>query len=204
MKQFMFILAALLSVATTAGAANYGNPVTIYPSGTPIPVSGSGSFTFVPSPSSVQQVSVIFQVTPTAPLPISFTSSPMAPLPVTGYARTVGWQVLTTTAYTGLTPNATVTLNVTTTAGSSAYKAYRVRVGVESGVTAIKWTGHNSATVPGTFGASNGFEVFPGDRWLPFDVFDFTGSNSPHFSVRAKALSGATSGTIWFDIAVQP
>lgn len=118
-------------------------------------------------------------------------------------ARTVGWVPLTQTAFTGLTTNANSTFGITATAGSSAYTAYRVRVSAETGVVSLRFTQHNGATVSTGFGASNGHQLLPNDRpqWLgPYTIV----GSVPYFTLRASALSGATSGSAWIEIEGQP
>ncbi len=113
---------------------------------------------------------------------------------------TTGWVDLTQTAYTGVTTNATVTFSVTATAGSSAYKAYWVLLSTETGVTAMRYATANSVTAPTYFSASAGAQVFPNDNPKTVSIFSNNSGDAPHFFVRAAALSGATSGTIWFAI----
>lgn len=118
-------------------------------------------------------------------------------------ARTVGWVSLTQTAFTGLTPNANSTFGITGTAGTSAYTAYRIRVSAETGVVSLRFTQHNGATVSTGFGASNGHQILPNDRpqWLgPYTIVGAV----PYFTLRASALSGATSGSAWIEIEGQP
>lgn len=118
-------------------------------------------------------------------------------------ARVIGWVPLTQTAYTGLTTNANATLGITATAGSAAYSSYRVRVSAETGVTSLRFTQHNGSTVSTGFGASNGHQIFPSDRPQWLGPYTLNGS-VPYFTLRASALSGATSGTAWIEIEGQP
>ncbi len=131
-----------------------------------------------------------------------------APNSISFGARTVGWISLSQTAYTGLSPNATATFNVTTVAGSSAYSAYMVKLGVESGVTSMRAVFVHSATAPATFAATAGNQFFPSDNSKNIGTAlakdnPLTGV-VPHFHLRPSALSGATSGTVWFELFGQP
>lgn len=119
-------------------------------------------------------------------------------------ARTTDWVFLTGTAYAGVTTNATVTLSVTSTAGSAGYKSYWVRAKAETGVTSIRIAGHGTTTIPPSLSTTQGPEMVPGDRLVTVGIFDYTGNAAPNFSFLASALSGATSGKIWFEVWGKP
>jgi hypothetical protein len=136
----------------------------------------------------------------TAPIPQSGYSSPIG---VTSSAVSeVGWTSITQTAYSGLTTNAATTLNITATAGTSAYKQYLVRISVDAGATSIRAITHNTVTVPTTFSATSGPQYYLGDTAsFTGPPIEFSGVNtSPHLSMYATALSGATSGTVYVTI----
>ena len=126
------------------------------------------------------------------------------PSKITFGARSVGWVSLSQTAYTGLTPNATVTFNVTTTAASSAYTNYMVKITVESGVTSMRSVFCHSVAAPAGFSASGGGTFFPSDTpktvGIPLISANPLTGVVPHLHVRPSALSGATSGTIFIEI----
>lgn len=208
MKKIIFLGLALLGLAaftqaaalSTAGSINTplvdqdgdGKLVLrvfqVNPSGTPIatPAAAPGIIAgFTPT----VYVNVLSVPTPTPGIqPISITAQ-------SGYTR------LTATAYTGVTTNATVSLGLTATAGTSAYKSLIVKLWVKSGVTAVNATIHATSTPPATFAAGTGPEFFPSDNLktvgLPVNISD---GNVYYFSFVASALSGATSGTVWYEI----
>lgn len=132
------------------------------------------------------------------------TNANPVPVTATSWTKSVQWVLLTSTALTGLTTNANTTVNVTHTAGSAAYSAYKLVVSIETGVTSMRVTSHNGTTVSTGFGASNGPTYFPGDTPKTVSIFNYPMNSSPHFTARASALSGATSGSMWYEVWGQP
>jgi hypothetical protein len=120
-------------------------------------------------------------------------------MPVTVTSQ-VGYELLTSTAYTGLTTNAKTTIGLTLTAGTG-YSTMLVKLWAKTGVTSIGALIHGTATPPTTFVAGTGPEYFPSDNAkfisAPINV---NGSTVYYLSMLANALSGATSGTVYLEI----
>lgn len=115
-----------------------------------------------------------------------------------------GWESISQTTLSGLSPNAQVSFNLTATALSSVYRAYAVRINVESpGATSMRAVLVHSVTAPETFGKDDGPQYFPldGPKFVgpALEAVHPLSGVVPHLHLIPTALNGATSATVFLE-----
>ncbi len=175
MKNLILLFALLVSSALSA--ANVGNPVTVYPSGTPIPVVVTSGGTPIPTPSggAASAANQTTQITAANSAAGSLTT-------IAGTYSALSRNVVAmTTAYS---------VNITTAAGASG--ACEFCIG-SIGANNFWYAWSNSATPPATY--SNMFQV----SGTPVCKNNLSPGTHLHLSVTAVALSA----TVEVDTAVR-